>query len=86
MEALCSIPCPRRKKTQWRIKVTIYRANGDTKSGTDETNNTKAGTDCTLSGIEQKIVEMLKADEKTTQKKLSEELVIFWNGGVTHQL
>ena len=70
------LPAPKFEEFGDGIKVTIYRAIGDTKSGTDDTNNIKAGTDGTLSETEQKIVEMLKADEKTTQKKLSEELGI----------
>ncbi len=56
--------------------MTVYRAIGDMKIGTDGTDGTKAGSDGTLSETERKIIEMLGKDEKITQKKLSEELGI----------
>ena len=70
------LPAPRFEEFGDGIKVTIYRAIGDTQSGTNDTNNIKAGTDGTLSETEQKIIELLKADGKATQKKLAEELGI----------
>lgn len=70
------LPDPKFEEFGDGIKVTVYRAIGDTKTGTDGINNDKSGTDCTFSETDQKIIKMLKSDKKITQKRLSEELGI----------
>jgi predicted HTH transcriptional regulator len=43
-------------------------------NGTNDTNGTKVKSDGILTETNQKIIEMLRRDEKSTQKKISEEL------------
>lgn len=50
---------------------------GDMRIGTNDTNDTngtKVKSDGILTETNQKIIEMLRKDEKSTQKKISEEL------------
>lgn len=70
------LPEPKFEEFGDGIKVTVYRAIGDTQIGTDDTNDTKKDSNDTLSETDRRIIEMLRKDEKITQKRLSEELGI----------